>query len=73
MKRESGPSLKKLSKDEARAKYNYYAGNHPTIHCNRMANWEELSKAEKRKWRDPLYLAGIGRDVANVRDGKGSA
>ncbi len=54
-----GPSLKKLSKAEARAKYNHYAGNHPTIHANRMATWEELSKAEKRKWREPLYLPEV--------------
>lgn len=53
--REVGPSLKKLSKAEARDKYNHYTGNHPTIHCNRFPAWEDLSKADKRKWRDPLY------------------
>jgi hypothetical protein len=41
------------AKIEAKARdlYNWYAGNHPTIHCNFMPTWGELSRREKAAWR----------------------
>lgn len=40
---------KKLDK-LAKYLYDEYSGNHPTIHCNRFANWEELSNRDKFEW-----------------------
>lgn len=45
----SGPSQQKLSKAEAQARYEKAA---TSKFC---APWSDLTKAEKRKWRDPLY------------------
>lgn len=68
----AGPSLKKLSKAEARAKYEQYLKKHTTGNVAYFDAWDSLSNAEKRKWRDPLYNSPTGNDVANVHDGKGS-
>lgn len=64
---EIGPSLKKLSKAEARAKYERYLKNHPTGNVAYFDAWEQLSKAEQRKWRDPLYRQDA-HDVAKEVD-----
>lgn len=34
----------------AKKLYTNYANNHPTIHCNRFAPWDELPQAAKDEW-----------------------
>lgn len=50
-----GPSLKKLTKAEARAKYEQHIKDHPTGNVAYFDAWGSLSKAAQRKWRDPQY------------------
>lgn len=35
---------------KAKRLYDAYSANHPTIHCNRFAPWEELSTDEQYGW-----------------------
>lgn len=42
------PTASELKK--AKAAYDHYTDNHPTIHCNRFASWEEIGKVERFAW-----------------------
>lgn len=34
--------------------YDQYTDNHPTMHCNRFATWEELDKVSRSWWSNFL-------------------
>lgn len=34
----------------ARALYEQYTANHPTIHCNRFPSWNELTQDGQDEW-----------------------
>jgi len=46
--------------------YEAYAGNHPTIHCNRFPSWSELTHESRKQWLNAADTvnAAISRDGA---------
>lgn len=39
---------------KVKALYDDYTGNHPVIHCNRFASWEELEDYNRVWWTNFL-------------------
>ena len=52
----------KRTKQEAKSAYYYWAGNDPVVHANRMPDWKDLSKEERKKWRDPNFYGNPPRE-----------